>query len=459
MSNGKKDKIGSIYYDKNLKKWRCIYYIFATDGSSETRKTKSFLTEQEAKNFLTSIQFQKGNDLFIKSNGIPLNKLMRENLQKKLDLNLITERTYARTMETIRGIEKSPIAYKNISDITSMEIQAFLNTLKNFSNSTIKKYKEQFSQAFRFSFNNGYITQNPMNNVIRPKSTQIPKSIRALDLTEQQILTDYLLSIPISIEIYKVVFLIEMYMGLRMGEILALRNTDIYLQKNLITLNKTLSTDKDGKIIMKFFPKTSAGVRQVPIPYFIKDAIIEQMLLAKNNKDKQLFLNSQGNYVRPNNVNRRLKELCEKLEINTITSHILRHTFATRCIEAGMRAVALQRLMGHADISVTLNTYTSVFNKYKESELEKVNDYYLNNAVVSNSKYNDLTFYNLNPKDWKVLENETAKVKSEYNLLSKSFNEIDDFRELEKQIEKYKKEIEKLKEKLKNFNYISDKEK
>ena len=48
-----------------------------------------------------------------------------------------------------------------------------------------------------------------------------------------------------------------------------------------------------------------------------------------------------------------------------------------------MRAVALQRLMGHTDVSITLNTYTSVFNKYKESELQKVNDYYINNEIVN----------------------------------------------------------------------------
>ena len=64
-------------------------------------------------------------------------------------------------------------------------------------------------------------------------------------------------------------------------------------------------------------------------------------------------------------------------------SHSLRHTYGTRCIEAGMRAVALQRLMGHSDVAITLNTYTSVFNKYKETELEKVNNYYMNNDIVS----------------------------------------------------------------------------
>ena len=50
-----------------------------------------------------------------------------------------------------------------------------------------------------------------------------------------------------------------------------------------------------------------------------------------------------------------------------------------------MRSVALQRLMGHSDVSITLNVYTSVFNKYKNSELEKVNDYYMNNEIFKNS--------------------------------------------------------------------------
>ena len=47
-----------------------------------------------------------------------------------------------------------------------------------------------------------------------------------------------------------------------------------------------------------------------------------------------------------------------------------------------MRAVALQRLMGHKDVSVTLNTYTSIFNRYKEAEMERVNQYYIDNALL-----------------------------------------------------------------------------
>ncbi len=61
------------------------------------------------------------------------------------------------------------------------------------------------------------------------------------------------------------------------------------------------------------------------------------------------------------------------------------HTYGTRCIEAGMTPVVLQKLMGHKDVSVTLNTYTSVYNEYKERELEKVNEYYINNNLMNNN--------------------------------------------------------------------------
>ena len=52
----------------------------------------------------------------------------------------------------------------------------------------------------------------------------------------------------------------------------------------------------------------------------------------------------------------------------------------------GMRAVAVQRLLGHKDVSVTLNTYTTIFDKYKEQEIEKLNDYYMNNEIVTDKR-------------------------------------------------------------------------
>lgn len=231
--------------------------------------------------------------------------------------------------------------------------------------------------------NKGYITRNPMTDVIRPKSIKGRKIVRALTIEEQQILTNYLINIPIAEEPYKVAYLIEMYLGLRIGEVLALKSTDIDLHRNLIFVNKTLTRDRNDKVIMGKATKTYAGIREVPIPTFIRNEIIMQMRLSEKNKDKQLFLDTNGNYVRPTTANDRLRNLLRKIGIEDISSHSLRHTYGTRCIEAGMRPVALQRLMGHTDISVTLNTYTSIFNKFKEEELNKVNEYYMNNEIIS----------------------------------------------------------------------------
>ena len=374
---------GSIYYIQNRNKWRCVYKIFDPNTSQFVVKTKQFRSEQDAKDFFATLQYQKGNSLYIRHNGIPVIELIKSILERKLDTGVIAERTYARTKETIKAMEKCDLLKKNIDDISTDELQMYLNSLRHYSQNTIKKYIDQLNQAFKYAQNKGYIIQNPMFDIIRPKSIKKKKEVRALEIEEQQMLTDYLLNVPIQDEPNKNIFLLQMFMGLRVGEALALQTSDINLHKNIITISKTLTTDKNRKVIMGDTTKTYAGQRQIPIPDSLLDTVKNQMRLAENHKDKLLFVDTRNNYLAPRKANDRLKTITKKLGISGITTHSLRHTYGTRCIEAGMRAVALQRLMGHTDISVTLNTYTSIFNKYKEQELEKVNSYYLNNDILT----------------------------------------------------------------------------
>lgn len=63
------------------------------------------------------------------------------------------------------------------------------------------------------------------------------------------------------------------------------------------------------------------------------------------------------------------------LKSSSVNTHMLRHTYATRCIESGMSAVVLSKLLGHKDIETTLNTYTTVFNKFKQEEIDKYLNY------------------------------------------------------------------------------------
>ena len=315
MSRKKNSGIGSVYYNKDRKNWIASFNIIDIETKKDKRIRKSFSTKEEAERYLRIIQYQKGNEIFIKNNGIPLFELMRLIQKRKLDTNQIGKVAYNRLQSTLNVINKSEVAHKDINDITPEELQKYFNSLTYYSNSYIRKIIEQFSQAFRYAMNKGFLLTNPMYDTIVPKSSKPDKVIRALDIDEQQKLTEYLMNTSTEDEPYRTAFLIELYMGLRIGEVLALHKNDIDLKRNVIYVRHTLTRDGNGKLIMSETTKTKAGVREVPIPAIIRDAIIEQMKLADCHKEDLLFVSNAGTYVDPVNANHVLKRICKKLGI------------------------------------------------------------------------------------------------------------------------------------------------
>ena len=382
---------GSVYFDKSKQKWIAQIYYLDSLTNARKKKTKNFNTEEEAKKYIDVSNYQKEDVNYIKNRGISLIDLMKARVKRKLDTNLISENQYYRTEQTLNVIEKSYLAQMNIEDINTEQIQTYFNGLTDhYSNSSIKKFHEQFKQAFDYAEKKGYLVKNPMTDFIKPKSRKKDKIVRALTIEEQQLFTEYLLKQNIEDFRYRNVLLIQMYMGLRIGEALALRKSDIDLKNNLMHVKRTITTGKNSKPVMGDSTKTYAGIRELPIPKYLIPYIVEQLRESNNNKDNLLFVSKEGTLVDGRIANNILKKALSSLGINGISTHSLRHTYGTRNVEAGMRAVALQRLIGHKDISVTLNTYTSVFNRYKESEMEKVNDYYLeNNFFDSQNQLSD----------------------------------------------------------------------
>lgn len=373
---------GSIYQNKKNGKWVTQFRILNDDGSISK---KSFTTQNkdEAYSKLAKVRYELDNTKSIQDVGVKLVDLIKLMREDKFKANIIGEAQYHRLDYDIKRIEDYGLGNKNIQDITYKDIQNFLNYLNdNYSASTRDHTYQLIEKNMELAYKKKFIKDNPCDLVIKPRAKKSPKKIESLTIDEQQKLSSYLMSVPLEKEPLKNVFLIQMYMGLRISEVLSLQKDDVDLYKNILHINKTMTTDKYGIPIIGKKTKTEAGVRDLPIPDFLFPYIKEQ--LSETNKNSYNLLFYKNHLLNHTGANAIFKRICNNQNIfkPNLSTHVLRHTYGTRCIESGMPPVVLQRLMGHTDIKVTLNTYTSVLNKFKEDEIDKVSQYYAKNNLI-----------------------------------------------------------------------------
>lgn len=125
-------------------------------------------------------------------------------------------------------------------------------------------------------------------------------------------------------------------------------------------------------------PKSKSGYRTIPLT---DEAI--RILKAQKEKNKKIkeipeewkefiFLCRKGEPVKNSTYDTALFKICDKVGIKRFSMHVLRHTFATRCIEAGMKPKTLQKLLGHSSIQITMNLYVHITEDEKQKEMELV---------------------------------------------------------------------------------------
>lgn len=144
--------------------------------------------------------------------------------------------------------------------------------------------------------------------------------------------------------------------GMRIGEICALKWSDIDLKKRQINVNKTLQRIclKNKKSIIQIGKtKTSSGSRYIPISNFLYDFLSS---IKPTNRDT-FFLTNSATSKEPRNYRKIYKTLLKKLKIKTTTFHALRHTFATRLIENKIDIKTISELLGHASTNITISIY------------------------------------------------------------------------------------------------------
>ncbi|SFB86685.1 tyrosine-type recombinase/integrase [Butyrivibrio sp. YAB3001] len=175
--------------------------------------------------------------------------------------------------------------------------------------------------------------------------------------------------------IYLNVFKLMILTGMRIGEIGALYLTDI--DNDFIHIRRTITRDIYGNYIIGDDTKTYSGNRDIPITPDLKQIIKRQkelnnMLFGLDWTDT-LFKSGEGELLREYTANREIKRICKAIDIKKFTCHAFRVTFATRFIEQRPQDFKiLSELLGHKDISITLNLYTRVMKENKIAAMNNV---------------------------------------------------------------------------------------
>lgn len=365
------------------KNGRFEYRFSYTDAFGNTkRKSVSGSSESECirkrEEFLESIALSECKI----TSTTTMTEILEEKFKNDFAKRYIEESTYNMQLEILQIIKGSFLNMMPIVRISVDDIEGFLISINHYSESTIKKVYRQISMAMRTATQQDILERNPLvaTDFKRPKSRKIEKEVNALTISEQLTFVETLREhkVPKGRNNYKNQLMIELLSGLRMGEINALTTECVDLTRGVIHVQSTVCRGIGYRSYIKEGTKSDEGVREVPIapeliPY-LEDAL-ENAKVDGNPLGLLLYDHKRDDVISTKQVNDFFYRILDKAGIMRRGQHALRHTFATRCIEAGVPAVTLKKWLGHNDIHITLDTYTNVFSGLTNDSISKLDNH------------------------------------------------------------------------------------
>lgn len=407
MTERRKDNRGRVLKENESQRKDGTYdYRWRTsDGRRHSiyAKTLDKLREKER-----SIQKDKSDGIRTDAQRVTVNDLYDLWVQIKKGLKDNTFQNYKYMYELFVS---NDLGQHKITTLKRSDIRRFYNYLideRNLKISTVDGIHNVLHQVLSLAVEDGYLRYNISDNALKELKQSrnlFTKKKKALTIKEQEIFVEFLKSNP-QYQHWYPIFSVMLGTGLRVGEVTGLRWDDIDFDNNTITVNHTLVyyNHSDGNCYFGInTPKTRAGERIIPMIESVRTALLQekenQILCGiKCNSiidgfSNFVFVNRFGNVQNQGTLNKALRrimrdcnqEILDKSEekkelvfLPRFSCHTLRHTFTTRLCESGINVKVIQSVLGHSDISTTLDIYADVTKDLKKNEMQTFNDFIKN---------------------------------------------------------------------------------
>lgn len=362
-SNGE----GSVFRRANGK-W-CGQINIGYDGNGiRKRKTVFGDTRAEVVRKLTKLQGEINANNLKPCDNTTLGQFMDRWL-KGFKRPSVSPRTYEWYMNIAKGISEE-LKERPLNKVSSYEIQNMLNAMKSegLSIRTVKAVYDLLNQVYKAAIEFRMTKDNPISKV-RIQRKETSKKQKALASTQRKEVMEVVEQSPI----YKPIIYTMMGMGLRIGEVLALKWDDIDFTNKTIRIDKAAKAtpviDDNGEITGRSMlisgTKTVCSVRTLPMPMIVcrtlKGWRLEYMKRFKAAEtDNLVFPNKYGGIRSYSGFRRQFERYLIERGCVPVTFHQFRHTFATMMLEQGINPRVVQEFLGHKDISTTLGIYTDV---------------------------------------------------------------------------------------------------
>ena len=341
-----------------------------------TWKPEPGMTQRQIEKELNrqAVMFEESVNHGFKTSAMKFQELAEEWFENYAK-NALRSTTYERMLQLTHRVYPA-IGHLRIDKITARHLQGFVNSLakeganektgKPLAPKTIRHNLSFISDVFSYAVRMELISDNPCSKVVIPKGEVKEKQIYSQE--EMELLLTRIMDEPVK---YKAFFFLIAYSGFRRSEMLSLEWKDIDFQTGVIHIQRTSNYTKTNGIYTDT-TKTESSVRFVKVPM----EVIDVLLLYKEEQDEEriklgskwhdtdrLFVKYDGQPMNPQTPYGGLKEFCEKNDFPFYGIHQFRHLHTSLLIGAGIDPTTVSSILGHSQVSTTLNLYSHMLRE------------------------------------------------------------------------------------------------